>query len=270
MSAAGTHVAIVGAGIGGLTAALRLHRLGLRVTVVEVAPELRPLGVGINLLPHGAAVLSELGLGDQLAATGIATRAVEYRTEHGQLILRDPRGRHAGSPWPQYSIHRGELQMLLYAAVRAQLPANSLLLGHRFERFSQDGKGVDVILSRVDGGALSVLHADALVGADGVHSRVCVQLNSRLAPLLFSGTMMWRGAVERTPFLDGETMVVAGHHDTKAVIYPISEEAARRGRALVNWVAEINVGTEVAYQPEGRGSESAIFGSHRRAESAGL
>lgn len=250
MSAAGTHVAIVGAGIGGLTAALRLHRLGLRVTVVEVAPELRPLGVGINLLPHGAAVLSELGLGDQLAATGIATRAVEYRTEHGQLILRDPRGRHAGSPWPQYSIHRGELQMLLYAAVRAQLPANSLLLGHRFERFSQDGKGVDVILSRVDGGALSVLHADALVGADGVHSRVCVQLNSRLAPLLFSGTMMWRGAVERTPFLDGETMVVAGHHDTKAVIYPISEEAARRGRALVNWVAEINVGTEVAYQPE--------------------
>jgi 2-polyprenyl-6-methoxyphenol hydroxylase-like FAD-dependent oxidoreductase len=243
------HVMIVGAGIGGLTAALRLGLQGIRVTIAEGVAELKPLGVGINLLPHGAAVLTELGLLDRLAETGIATRAIEYRTQFGQLILRDPRGLYAGSPWPQYSIHRGELQMLLLDAARAMLPMGSLRLGHRFEGFSQDAGEVSVSLRRVADGALVEEVCDLLIGADGTQSRVCAELHPGLGPLAFSGTMMWRGAVERDPFLDGETMVIAGHHDSKAVIYPISMEAARRGRALVNWVAEINVGRETHYQP---------------------
>src|SRR6201992_1389496 len=106
-------VLIVGAGIGGLTTALMLHRRGMDVTLVEAAAEISELGTGINLLPHGAGILHGLGLGPELAAVSLQTRAIEYRTQYGQLILRDPRGRHAGSPRPQYSIHRGKLQAVI-------------------------------------------------------------------------------------------------------------------------------------------------------------
>ena len=225
------NVLIAGAGLGGLALALKLHRLGLRVTVIDAVKELRPLGVGINLLPHGAAVLYELGLGERLAETGIQTRAVEYRTQWGQLILRDPRGLHAGSPWPQYSIHRGELHKILLDAVLAELPAGSVATGHRVEGFDHTAKGgVDVRVRRADD-SLVRLETDILIGADGIHSAVCRQLHPDQSSLAFSGTMMWRGAIERDPFLDGETMIIAGHHDSKVVIYPISTEA-RTARPL--------------------------------------
>jgi 5-methylphenazine-1-carboxylate 1-monooxygenase len=243
------NVLIAGAGLGGLVTALKLHRLGLRVTVVDAARELLPLGVGINMLPHGAGILYELGLEEGLARTGIQTRAVEYRTQFGQLILRDPRGLHAGSPWPQYSIHRGQLHKLLLDAALAELPAGSLITGHRIEGFEQKGSTVVVRLRRADDSVVE-LEADVLIGSDGVHSEVCKQLHTDPPPLVFSGTMMWRGAIEREPYLDGETMVIAGHHDSKMVIYPISEEARQRGRSLVNMTAEINIGRDTPYPRE--------------------
>jgi 5-methylphenazine-1-carboxylate 1-monooxygenase len=237
-------VLLAGAGIGGLTAALTLHRTGVSATVVEAAREIRPLGVGINVLPHGVAVLSELGLEDRLAATAIPTRAIEYRTQFGQLILSDARGRHAGFPWPQYSIHRGHLQMLLLDAARERLGPDRILTGHALEDFSQDDTGVTARLRRRSDDASVTIRAEALVGADGLNSRVCALLHADAPRPRFSGVMMWRGAVERDPFLDRETMVIAGYHDRKAVVYPISREAADRGRSLVNWVAEIRVGEE--------------------------
>jgi 2-polyprenyl-6-methoxyphenol hydroxylase-like FAD-dependent oxidoreductase len=234
-------ILIAGAGIGGLTAALTLHRIGVSATVIEAVREIRPLGVGINVLPHGVAVLSELGLDERLAATAIATCAIEYRTEFGQLILSDPRGRHAGFPWPQYSIHRGHLQMLLLEAARERLGPDRILTGHALEAFTQNESGVVAHVRRRADDTCIALRADALVGADGLHSRVCALLHPEAPPLRFSGVMMWRGAVEWEPFLDGETMVIAGHHDRKAVIYPMSREAVDCGRSLVNWVAEIRV-----------------------------
>jgi 2-polyprenyl-6-methoxyphenol hydroxylase-like FAD-dependent oxidoreductase len=235
-------ILIVGAGIGGLAAALTLHRLGISVKVIEAVREIRPLGVGINVLPHGVAVLSDLGVEDRLAATAIPTRAIEYRTEFGQLILSDPRGRHAGFPWPQYSVHRGELQMLLFEAALERLGPDRILTGHALEDLAQDGSGVSAQVRRRADDTCIAMRADALIGADGLHSRVCALLHPEAPPLRFSGVMMWRGAVEREPFLDGQTMVIAGHHACKAVIYPISREAADTGRSLVNWVAEIRVG----------------------------
>jgi 2-polyprenyl-6-methoxyphenol hydroxylase-like FAD-dependent oxidoreductase len=235
-------ILIVGAGIGGLTAALALHRISISATVIEAVREIRPLGVGINVLPHGVAVLSELGLDDRLAATAIPTRAIEYRTEYGQLILSDPRGRHAGFPWSQYSIHRGHLQMLLLEAARERLGPHRILTGHALESFTPDDSSVTAQVHRRADNTRIAVRADAMIGADGLHSRVCALLHPKAPPLRFSGVMMWRGAVEREPFLDGETMVIAGHHDRKAVIYPMSREAADRGRALVNWVAEVRIG----------------------------
>jgi 5-methylphenazine-1-carboxylate 1-monooxygenase len=243
-------VLIVGAGIGGLTTALILHRCGMDVTVVEAASEISELGTGINLLPHGAGILHDLGLGPKLAEAGLETRAIEYRTQYGQLILRDPRGRHAGSPWPQYSIHRGKLQAVILERVVKTLPPDNILVGHRFERFEQSARQVTATLLRRSDGQYVEFNADLLIGADGIHSNVCRQLHRDVAPLKFSGTMMWRGVVEAEPFLDAETMVIAGHHDTKTVVYPIAKRPAGQGRVLTNWVAEIDVGIHTSYQRE--------------------
>jgi 2-polyprenyl-6-methoxyphenol hydroxylase-like FAD-dependent oxidoreductase len=243
-------VLIVGAGIGGLTTALILHRLGIGVTLIEAASEITELGTGINLLPHGAGVLHELGLGPRLAAASLQTRAIEYRTQYGQLILRDPRGLHAGSPWPQYSIHRGRLQAVLLEKVRQTLSPDDILVGHSFERFEQTKKSVTARLLRRADGQYVDFDADLLIGADGIHSAVCRQIHRDVAPLKFSGTMMWRGVVEAEPFLDGETMIVAGHHDTKTVIYPIATRTAGQQTVPTNWVAEINIGKDASYQQE--------------------
>src|SRR5476651_2180963 len=104
-------IVIAGAGIGGLTAAMCLKRAGFDVEVFEAVSELRPLGVGINIQAGAVRILSGLGMEPALAATGIETRELRYANRHGQTIWADPRGRHAGLPWPQFSIHRGELQM---------------------------------------------------------------------------------------------------------------------------------------------------------------
>ena len=114
-------VIVAGAGIGGLTAALSLHAAGIDVLVIDAAVALRPLGVGINLMPHAVRELTELGLGDALAATGIPTAEHVHFDRHGNRIWGFASGLNIGYRWPQYSIHRGELQMILLDAVRARL-----------------------------------------------------------------------------------------------------------------------------------------------------
>ena len=116
-------IIIAGAGIGGLTAAMCLHRAGHDVQVYEAVSELRPLGVGINIQAGAVRILCNLGLEPALAATAIETRELRYANRHGQTIWADPRGRHAGLPWPQFSIHRGELQMILFNAAKEMLGA---------------------------------------------------------------------------------------------------------------------------------------------------
>ena len=109
---------IIGAGIAGLAAALSLHQIGVEARVFESVETIEPLGVGINTLPHAVRELTELGLADRLAATAIPTAELAYYSKHGRLIWSEPRGRAAGYNWPQFSIHRGELQMILLAATR--------------------------------------------------------------------------------------------------------------------------------------------------------
>ncbi|MGA8048858.1 MAG: FAD-dependent monooxygenase, partial [Burkholderiales bacterium] len=114
-------ILIVGGGIGGLVLALSLHQAGVACRVFEAAPEIRPLGVGINLLPHAVRELTELGLQERLAQVAVATREVVFCNRFGQFIFREPRGRFAGYDWPQFSIHRGDLHAALVAALRERL-----------------------------------------------------------------------------------------------------------------------------------------------------
>ena len=85
-------VLIAGGGIGGLTLALSLHQIGVPRRVFESVPELRPLGVGINVLPHAVRELIELGLQDKLDAAGVRTRELAYFSKHGKPIWSEPRG----------------------------------------------------------------------------------------------------------------------------------------------------------------------------------
>jgi 2-polyprenyl-6-methoxyphenol hydroxylase-like FAD-dependent oxidoreductase len=227
-------IAIAGAGIGGLVSALCLHEKGFAVRLFESVGDLQPLGVGINIVPHGAGVLHGLGLGDALDRLAIRTRAIEYRTRFGHLIQSDPRCVEAGFAYPQYSVHRGELQLLLLETVRARLGADTVETGKAVRGFSQDDKAVRVQFE--DG---SDHFCDILIGADGFHSKVRRTLHPDEGPARYEGTMMWRGAHTQATFADGRTMFIAGDHDVKFVCYPISAGAAQKGLAQVNWVAEV-------------------------------
>ncbi|UBU15291.1 flavin-dependent oxidoreductase [Nonomuraea gerenzanensis] len=225
---------IVGGGIGGLSTALSLHAAGLDCVIVESARTLRPLGVGINMQPHAVRELTELGLGPVLAELGVETSFMTVADRHGNIIMALPRGRSAGYRWPQYSVHRGELQMALLAAVEERV--GPVRTGVAFEDFTQDGDGVLVTLRQ--GGRGIRERVDVLVGADGVQSAVRARLWPSGDPLRWGGIRMWRGVAESDQVLDGATVLAAGSNSgAKFISYHLS---ARNPR-LLNWVAEVKV-----------------------------
>ncbi|OPF71340.1 flavin-dependent oxidoreductase [Streptomyces antioxidans] len=229
-------VLIAGGGIGGLATALSLHAAGVETAVVESAREIRPLGVGINLLPHAVRKLIELGLGDELAAIGVATAENVYCDRFGRRIFTEPRGTAQGYRWPQYSVHRGELQRLLLAAVRERLGADAVRTGARVVGSDDAGRreGVRVrVLDRATG-TVGETAARALIGADGLHSAVRAALHPQDGPPLWSGIRMWRGTTPAGPFLTGRSMVIVRDGDAELVAYPI-------GGGRVNWVCQVRM-----------------------------
>ena len=135
-------ILIAGGGIGGLTTALSLHKAGFEVMVYESAPEIKPLGVGINLLPHAVRVLTNLGLQDAMADVAVATRELIYFNKFGQQIWGEPRGIFAGYHWPQFSVHRGTFHMLLLQKVKDTLGAERVLTGHHLLSCENKSDGV--------------------------------------------------------------------------------------------------------------------------------
>src|ERR1700748_3346591 len=134
-------VLIAGGGIGGLALALSLHQIGIPAKIFESVSELKPLGVGINVLPHAVRELIELGLLDQLDASGVRTSELAYFSKHSKPIWCEPRGIEAGYKWPQFSIHRGTLQQILLDAVTARLGRDNILTSHHLTSWTETAGG---------------------------------------------------------------------------------------------------------------------------------
>ncbi len=232
-------ILIAGAGIGGLAAAISLHDAGFPVRIFEAVPELKPLGVGINLLPHAVRELEEMGLRESIENAGVACRELAYYTKRGERIWAEPRGLTAGYRWPQISIHRGTLQMLLLNAAQIRLGPDRVHLGHALFRFdASPGVGVRAHFSNRFTGEEKTTEGLLLIACDGIHSAARKSFYPDEGPPRWNGAVMWRGVAEYPPILDGHTMIMAGHTRTKFVCYPISHPASQSKTHLINFIAE--------------------------------
>jgi len=232
-------VLIAGGGIGGLTLALSLHQIGVPCRVFESVSALKPLGVGINVLPHAVRELIELGLLDRLDAISVATAELAYFSKRGKPIWSEPRGRAAGYNWPQFSVHRGQLQQLLLDAAIERIGADNILTSHHLTDWTETADGVEAsFIDRVTGQPAGKYQGALLIAADGIHSAIREKLYPDEGPPLWNGRILWRGITEADPFLSGRTMIMAGHEILKFVCYPISKAPNASGKHLINWVAE--------------------------------
>jgi len=236
-------VLIAGAGIGGLSVALTLHQIGVPCVVFESVADIKPLGVGINLQPNAVRELYELGFGSEsLDSIGIQTREWALVGLNGNEVYSEPRGLTAGYKWPQYSVHRGELQMLLYRAALERLGPTSIRTGLKVTgyRNHSDGIGVTALLQSRDGNR-SEFEGSLLIAADGLHSAVRQQMYPEQPPIQWGGAIMWRGVTRGKPIRTGASFVGLGTHHHRVVFYPISAPDPISGMADINWIAEITV-----------------------------
>jgi 2-polyprenyl-6-methoxyphenol hydroxylase-like FAD-dependent oxidoreductase len=233
-------IIIVGAGIGGLTLGLTLHAAGIPCRIFESTAEIRAVGVGINLLPHATKELAALGLEADLARAAITTQDATFFNRFGQLIYQEPLGRAAGYDHPQFSIHRGDLQMILLAAFRTRVGADRITTNRHCIAVEQDENGVVVQFSDGPGGKdRSTVRGRVAIACDGINSAVRKQFFPDEGEPRYSGVNMWRGVTRWKPILSGASMVRAGWlSHGKMVIYPI-RAADADGLQLTNWVAEI-------------------------------
>lgn len=237
------NVNIIGGGIGGLTTALALHEAGFRVKVFESFKEIRPLGVGINILPHCVRVLTNLGLQQKIAQSAIETSDLVYFNKFGQQFWTEPRGRFAGYKWPQFSVHRGVLQMILLDAVKERIGEKCLFLNHHLSHFNQSEDRVTAyFIDKETGEKLLESTSDILVGADGINSVVRKQLNPEEGPPVYSENVLYRGASKMKGFLNSTSMVMIGHLGQKIVAYPVANKPDEDGNYLINWVANLREG----------------------------
>lgn len=235
-------VVIAGGGIAGLTMALTCHQIGVPVVVLESVRSMAPLGVGINLQPNAIRELFDLGLGGQLDAIGIEATEWALVARGGKDVWAEPRGRAAGYEWPQYSVHRGELQMLLYRTVIDRLGTDAVRSGHRVTGYRTSPDGVVVQVDTRDGATTEVV-GSMLLAADGLHSAVRAQMHPDQPEPHWGGQVLWRGATHGPPVRSGACFTLVGTLDQRFVHYPISSVDPETGLQLQNWIAELTVDT---------------------------
>ena len=231
-------IIIAGGGIGGLTAALSLHRAGFPVRVFESVDRIQALGVGINLLPHAVRELDALGLAADLVANGITPSTLAYFTKRGEPIWDEPRGLAAGYRWPQISIHRGVLHTLLHAAAEADIGAERIHTGCHLERFVETADGIEAtFIDRRSGAVTATATGSMMIACDGIHSVARRHFYPNEGMPKWNGSLLWRGLAEGDPVFDGRTMVWAGHPRQKFVLYPVFD--LPEGRQQLNFIAEL-------------------------------
>lgn len=230
-------VLIAGGGISGLALALSCHQVGIPCKVFEASREMRPLGVGINLQPTAVRELYALGLEDELAKIGVQTRDYGFYTKKGLHIWTEPRGMHLGYDWPQYSVHRGRLHMMLYDAVIERCGADAVQCGWRATGFATEGNRAFLHLEDRNGNTRTE-HGDVVIGADGIHSTIRSRMQPEEGAPSWGGAVLWRGTTQAKPFLSGASMVLVGHDTLRFVSYPISPVDPDTGKATINWICE--------------------------------
>lgn len=244
-------VLVAGGGIAGLSLALTCHQIGVPVKVFESAREIRPLGVGINLQPNAVRELWDLGLESELDAIGIRAEEWALVARNGRDVWSEPRGLLAGYDWPQYSVHRGRLQMMLYDAVVQRLGSDAVVTGHRVNGYSNmnDGStdrgskdtaaGVRVELEDRTSGAMTSIVGDVLIGADGLHSAVRAQMFPAEGEPIWGGAVLWRGTSLGPPVRTGASFLLIGSIEQRFVTYPITQPDPTTGLQVQNWIAEM-------------------------------
>lgn len=236
-------ILIAGGGIGGLVAAISLHKAGHQVHVFESTAKVKPLGVGINLLPHCVRVLDHLGLLSDLKEIAVETKELVYANRFGQFFWDEPRGMYAGYKWPQFSIHRGEFQVMLWNKAVELLGQDRVHSGCHIDSFEQDEQQITAhFINKDDGRLIHSESGDLLIGADGIKSQIRKILYPNEGPVVFSGNVLYRGTAVMKPFLSGASMAMVGSMKQKMVIYPIKDSYDRQGNQLVNWVSNLKGG----------------------------
>lgn len=237
--ASGRPIVVVGGGIAGLAAALALRALGVECRVAEAAREIVPLGVGLSVLPHGARVLHRLGLADAITPVAVEILRTEYRDDAGRLLHAEACGRAAGLPFPQWSLHRGNLYAVLVRVLRERHGESVLRAGARLLALTPQADRVRARFEDRRHGGDFEWEADAIVGADGILSSVRAALHPGEGSPRATGTVLVRGLTWGRPVGDGHTALVLGAPGRVVSVSPV-RRPGRDGRQLIGWVAALD------------------------------
>jgi 2-polyprenyl-6-methoxyphenol hydroxylase-like FAD-dependent oxidoreductase len=222
--------------------ALTCHQVGVPAIVLESVRTVAPLGVGINLQPNAVRELFDLGFADDLDDIGIEATEWALVGRSGNDVWSEARGRSAGYRWPQYSVHRGQLQMLLYRAAVDRLGTEAVRTGHRVTGYRNTPDGVVAHVDNRDGNTTEVA-GSVLIAADGLHSAVRAQMHPDQPEPQWGGQILWRGATPGPPVRSGASFTLVGTLEQRFVHYPISRPDPDTGLQLQNWIAELTVDT---------------------------
>ena len=236
-------VLICGAGIGGLCLGLSLQQLKIPFQIFESSESIKPLGVGINLQPNAVRELYALGIKDDLRRIGIQTEEFGLFSKKGLEIWTEPRGLKAGYSVPQFSVHRGELQKLLYDTLIGRMKRNTVNLGMKATGYKNLLSSVQLQCINNNSKKLETFDGDILVACDGINSSIRKQLFPDEGDPLWNGAILWRGLTVASTFRTDASMVMIGHDTQRFVSYPISKKDTN-GNAKINWIAELKFNPE--------------------------